>query len=89
MNLTSFCTTIAYTAWLTVQYSIVRQEYAKQGIFLTKSDYVEKPGYMIAVSPIALLAIMEAQIPFVQPVVQSQNVSAPLISPNSRLQLVQ
>ncbi len=55
---------IAETAWLISQYEHVRAQAARLGKFLTRKEFLAKPGYAIAVAPLAMLAMLKAEIPF-------------------------
>jgi hypothetical protein len=63
---------IAQVAWLEAQYGYVREQCAKAGRFLTKKEFLERPAYTIALTPLGMLAVLKAQIPFVNVVVAPQ-----------------
>jgi hypothetical protein len=77
---------IAETAWLMIQYEHVRAQCAKQWKFLTRKEFMEKPGFMVGLTPTGLLAVIKAGIPFVSMVLQQgQLPSADLLNGAARL----
>lgn len=55
---------IAEVAWLTIQYEAIRRACIAQGVILSKKDWIEKPGYQIALTPVQLMEVIKARIPF-------------------------
>lgn len=78
---------IAQTAWLLVQFEQVREQVAKQGHFLTRKEFLDKPGFTVALTPVAFLAVIKAQIPFKAVLIMQQQ-PVPLPQ-NGRPSLVQ
>ena len=54
---------LADYAWLTIQYEATRRQLALQGKLLSRVEYLQTPGMIIAVTPLTLRAMINAGIP--------------------------